>query len=99
MTAIFKYLPRITSDNGLSRYLQEIRKYPLLEPKYERALAMKWAKKKDIESDNLLKTTCRHKIIFMLSKIEYGVDLDNIIEIINECAKINNSLVTQLNCK
>ena len=49
--------------------------------------------KKDIESDNLLNTPYRHKIIFMLSKIEYGVDLDNTIEIINECAKINNSLV------
>ena len=49
--------------------------------------------KKDIESDNLLKTPYRHKIIFMLSKIEYGIDLDNTIEIINECAKINNSLV------
>ena len=57
MTAFFKYLPRITSDNGLSRYLQEIRKYPLLEPKYERDLAMKWAKKKDIESAHILVTS------------------------------------------
>ena len=57
MTAIFKYLPRITSDNGLTRYLQEIRKYPLLEPKYERDLAMKWAKKKDIESAHILVTS------------------------------------------
>ena len=46
MTAIFKHLPRITSENGLNRYLQEIRKYPLLEFKYERDLAMKWTKKK-----------------------------------------------------
>ena len=57
MTAVFKYLPRITSENGLTRYLQEIRKYPLLEPKYERDLAMKWAKKKDIESDHILVTS------------------------------------------
>ena len=57
MTAIFKYIPRITSENGLSRYLQEIRKYPLLEPKYERDLAMKWAKKKDIESAHILVTS------------------------------------------
>jgi len=49
--------------------------------------------KKDIKANDMLKKTCEHKIIFMLSKIEYGVDLDNIIEIINECAKINNSLV------
>ena len=57
MTAIFKYLPRITSADGLNRYLQEIRKYPLLEFKYERELAMKWAKKKDIESAHILVTS------------------------------------------
>ena len=57
MTAIFKHLPRITSENGLSRYLQEIRKYPLLEPKYERDLAMKWTKKQDIESAHILVTS------------------------------------------
>ena len=57
MTTIFKYLPRITSENGLTRYLQEIRKYPLLEPEYERDLAMKWTKKKDIESAHILVTS------------------------------------------
>ena len=57
MTAIFKHLPRITSENGLNRYLQEIRKYPLLEPQYERELAMKWAKKKDIESAHIMVTS------------------------------------------
>mgnify|MGYP001383002194 CR=1 FL=1 len=57
MTAIFKYLPRITSENGLNRYLQEIRKYPLLEFQYEQELAIKWAKKKDIESAHILVTS------------------------------------------
>ena len=57
MTAIFKHLPRITSENGLNRYLQEIRKYPLLEPKYERDLAMKWTNKQDIESAHILVTS------------------------------------------
>ena len=57
MTAILKHLPRITSVDGLNRYLQEIRKYPLLEFKYERDLAMKWAKKKDIESAHILVTS------------------------------------------
>ena len=59
MTAIFKYIPRITSENGLSRYLQEIRKYPLLEPKYERDLAMKWTKKKDIKSAHIFATNLK----------------------------------------
>ena len=57
MTAIFKYLPRISSENGLNRYLQEIRKYPLLEFQYEQELAIKWAKKKDIESAHILVTS------------------------------------------
>ena len=57
MTAVFKYLPRITSENGLNRYLKEIRKYPLLEYKYERDLAMKWSKKKDIKSAHILVTS------------------------------------------
>jgi len=50
--------------------------------------------KKDINNgEQLLKMPYRKKIIFMLSKIEYGVDLENIIEVINNCAKMNNSLV------
>ena len=57
MTVFFNYLPRISSENGLNRYLQEIRKYPLLEFKYERELAMKWTKKKDIESAHILVTS------------------------------------------
>ena len=68
MTAIFKHLPRITSENGLSRYLQEIRKYPLLEPKYERDLAMKWTNKQDIESAHILVTS--H--LRLVAKIEMG---------------------------
>ena len=35
MTALFKRLPQIFSDDGLNKDLQEIRKFPLLEPKYE----------------------------------------------------------------
>tara|TARA_B100000029_G_scaffold146779_1_gene142097 strand:+ start:6726 stop:7637 length:912 start_codon:yes stop_codon:yes gene_type:complete len=57
MTAIIKSLPRITSENGLNRYLQEIRKYPLLEPEYEKELAMKWAKKQDLKSAHILVTS------------------------------------------
>ena len=57
MTAVFRNLPRITSENCLNRYLQEIRKYPLLEPEYERELAMKWTKKKCIRSAHIMVTS------------------------------------------
>ncbi len=48
---------------------------------------------KNIEKDHLLKKNSEKKIVFMLSKIEYGVDLQNLIETINICAKIKNSCV------
>ena len=35
-------LPMIASENGLSRYLTEIRKFPLLEPEQEYMLAKRW---------------------------------------------------------
>ena len=57
MTAILRSLPRITSENGLNRYLQEIRKYPLLEFEYEKDLAMKWTNKQDIKSAHILVTS------------------------------------------
>ena len=80
MTAIFKYLPRITSDNGLSRYLQEIRKYPLLEPKYERDLAMKWAKKKDIESAHILVTSHLRLVAKIAMGFKgYGIPINELI--------------------
>jgi len=80
MTAIFKYLPRITSENGLTRYLQEIRKYPLLEPKYERDLAMKWAKKKDIESAHILVTSHLRLVAKIAMGFKgYGIPINELI--------------------
>jgi len=80
MTAIFKYLPRITSENGLTRYLQEIRKYPLLEPKYERDLAMKWAKKKDIESAHILVTSHLRLVAKIAMGFKgYGIPVNELI--------------------
>ncbi|VAW19308.1 RNA polymerase sigma factor RpoH, partial [hydrothermal vent metagenome] len=36
-------LPTLNSDSGLTRYLQEIRKYPMLEPNEEFMLAKSYA--------------------------------------------------------
>ena len=57
MTVLFKYLPRITSVSGLNRYLQEIRKYPLLEFEYEVDLAKKWHKTKNLKAAHILVTS------------------------------------------
>ena len=38
----YKNLPAPSQENGLSRYLQEIRKFPMLEPEQEYMLAKRW---------------------------------------------------------
>jgi len=35
-------LPLITAESGLSRYLDEIRRFPMLEPQEEYLLAKRW---------------------------------------------------------
>ena len=50
-------LPIPSSDNGLTRYLQEIRKFPMLEPEEEYMLARSWAEHGDSESAHKLVTS------------------------------------------
>ena len=49
--------------------------------------------KAKIKKNVVLREKHKNKIVFMLSKIEYGVDRKNIVNIINECAKIKDSKV------
>jgi RNA polymerase sigma-32 factor len=44
----------ISPDRNLSRYLQRIRKYPMLEPEEEYALARRWADGGDVDSAHKL---------------------------------------------
>ncbi len=50
-------LPTITPEMGLSRYLQEIRKFPLLEPNEEYMLAKRWREHDDSEAAHKLVTS------------------------------------------
>lgn len=50
-------LPVISSDTGLSRYLQEIRKFPILEPEEEFMLAKSWAEHGDSKAAHKLVTS------------------------------------------
>jgi len=45
--ANYKNLPAPTPEGGLNRYMQEIRKFPLLEPEEEYMLAKSWVEKED----------------------------------------------------
>jgi len=50
-------LPAPTPEGGLNRYLQEIRKFPLLEPEEEYMLAKRWVEKQDTEAAHQMVTS------------------------------------------
>ena len=55
-------LPALQGEGGLSRYLSEIRKFPLLEPEEEYMFAKRWREHEDPEAARnrprpLLRTT------------------------------------------
>ena len=50
-------LPAPSPEQGLNRYMQEIRKFPLLEPEEEYMLAKRWADHQDTEAAHRLVTS------------------------------------------
>ena len=50
-------LPAPTLEGGLSRYLQDIRKFPMLEPEEEYMLAKRWVEEQDTEAAHKMVTS------------------------------------------
>ena len=50
-------LPALSGDNGLARYLNEIRRFPMLEPQEEYMLAKRWREHEDPEAAHRLVTS------------------------------------------
>ena len=50
-------LPAPTPEGGLNRYLQEIRKFPMLEPEEEYLLAKRWVEDQDTEAAHKMVTS------------------------------------------
>ena len=50
-------LPAPSPEQGLNRYLQEIRKFPLLEPEEEYMLAKRWVDHQDTEAAHKMVTS------------------------------------------
>src|SRR5262245_38578615 len=50
-------IPALTNEGNLSRYLQEIRKFPLLEPEEEYMLAKSWRERDDRDAAHKLVTS------------------------------------------
>src|SRR5712664_1474675 len=57
MSTTIRTLPSLNSDSGLSRYLQEIRKFPMLEMNEEFMLAKRWREHKDPDAAHRLVTS------------------------------------------
>jgi RNA polymerase sigma-32 factor len=55
--ANFANLPAPTPEGGLNRYMQEIRKFPLLEPQEEYMLAKAWVEQEDTEAAHRMVTS------------------------------------------
>ncbi|MEM9716968.1 MAG: RNA polymerase factor sigma-32, partial [Pseudomonadota bacterium] len=57
MTLSYANLPAPSPEQGLNRYLQEIRKFPMLEAEEEYMLAKAWVEREDSESAHKLVTS------------------------------------------
>jgi RNA polymerase sigma-32 factor len=55
--ANYANLPAPSPEGGLNRYLQEIRKFPLLEPEEEYMLAKRWVEEQDTQSAHKMVTS------------------------------------------
>ncbi|MGR3493042.1 MAG: RNA polymerase sigma factor RpoH [Shimia sp.] len=55
--ANYQNLPAPTPEGGLNRYLQEIRKFPMLEPEEEYMLAKRWVEQEDSASAHKMVTS------------------------------------------
>ncbi len=53
----YKNLPAPSPEGGLNRYMQEIRKFPLLEPEEEYMLAKRWVEEQDTEAAHRMVTS------------------------------------------
>ena len=57
MAASYANLPAPSPEQGLNRYLQEIRKFPMLEPEQEYMLAKRWVEDEDRDAAHQLVTS------------------------------------------
>ena len=57
MSTTIPSVPVLSAEGNLSRYLQEIRKFPMLEPNEEYMLAKAWREHGDTEAAHRLVTS------------------------------------------
>jgi RNA polymerase sigma-32 factor len=80
MAAGTRALPTLASEGNLARYLQEIRKFPVLEPEEEYMLAKRWREHADPEAAHRL-VTSHLRLVAKIAKgyRGYGLPLSELI--------------------
>src|SRR5688572_31429707 len=73
-------LPTISSEAGLSRYLQQIRQFPMLQPDEEYMLAKRWKEHGDKEAaDKLVTSHLRLAAKIAMGYRGYGLPISEVI--------------------
>src|SRR5664279_3347188 len=73
-------LPVIASEAGLSRYLQEIKRFPMLEPQEEYMLAKRWREHGDREAAHMLVTSHLRQVAkIAMGYRGYGLPIGEVI--------------------
>ena len=73
-------LPSLAVDGGLSRYLSEIKKFPMLDPKEEYMLGKRWKKRGDLKSaQKLITSHLRLVAKIAMGYRGYGLPLNEMI--------------------
>ena len=73
-------LPVLTPDGGLSRYLQEIRQFPVLDPEEEYMLAKRWREHEDSEAAHQMVTSHLRLVAKMAMGYRgYGLPIGEVI--------------------
>ncbi|PKU23705.1 RNA polymerase sigma factor RpoH [Telmatospirillum siberiense] len=80
MAAITNTLPVLSPDGGLSKYLREIRSFPVLPPEEEYMLAKRWQEHEDVDAAHRLVTSHLRLVAKMaLGFRHYGLPLSDLI--------------------
>src|SRR5205814_10636869 len=77
-------LPIITAENGLSRYLEEIRRFPMLEPQEEYMLAKSWREHGDRTAAHRLVTSHLRLVAkIAMGSRGYGLPISDVVSDVN----------------
>ena len=73
-------LPSLSADGGLTRYLQEIKRFPMLEPDQEYMLAKSWVEHEDTEAAHTMITSHLRLVAKMAMGYRgYGLPVNEVI--------------------